>query len=293
MKSITILFVSIIFLLSSCARSIRDQELNLGTGLSVPVYVYADVGLANKPFLKFNTTTSKWEFSNDGLASNEFGSGGGGIPTMAKGSLVTSNGTVNGELAVGTDGQILVADSIEVSGLKWVDLPSSNPQPVFEGTYDVQFITTDPASNIIFTGETINITAGADVRVELVTVDSISSSGVSQWGQSTSGSPTNNLDCVNLSNVASYVQTTVYAKDNDSGNTRELLRNNITSLPGFDVNNSSCQMQFRVGCSGTTYLNDADNDGVIDLEVSLSRFQGGALTQSVSSFECSIKVYEE
>lgn len=47
------------------------------------------------------------------------------LPLLAKGSLVTSDGVGNGELTVGADDQILVADSAETSGLKWIDLPAS------------------------------------------------------------------------------------------------------------------------------------------------------------------------
>lgn len=41
------------------------------------------------------------------------------LPLMAKGSLVSSDGSNNGELAVGADGETLVADSAESGGLKW------------------------------------------------------------------------------------------------------------------------------------------------------------------------------
>lgn len=41
------------------------------------------------------------------------------VPLLPKGSLITSDGSNNGELAVGADGQVLVADSAETSGLKW------------------------------------------------------------------------------------------------------------------------------------------------------------------------------
>jgi len=47
--------------------------------------------------------------------------GGGGVPLLAKGSLLTSNGLSNGEITVGTVDQILVADPNETSGVKWSD----------------------------------------------------------------------------------------------------------------------------------------------------------------------------
>ena len=45
--------------------------------------------------------------------------GGSGLPTLAKGSLITSDGANNGELSVGTDNQFLSAQSSESSGLQW------------------------------------------------------------------------------------------------------------------------------------------------------------------------------
>jgi hypothetical protein len=70
-------------------------------------------------------------YYDDGTTLNVVGSGegggGGGVPLLSKGGLITSDGSNNGELAVGTDGQILVVDDSEVSGLKWIDPPSVPP----------------------------------------------------------------------------------------------------------------------------------------------------------------------
>jgi hypothetical protein len=69
-------------------------------------------------------------YFDDGTALTEVGSGsgGGGVPLLGKGSLLTSDGLVNGDLAVGTDGQILSADSAETAGLKWIDAYSPSIQ---------------------------------------------------------------------------------------------------------------------------------------------------------------------
>lgn len=47
-------------------------------------------------------------------------------PTTTKGDLIVSNGTDNIRLAVGSDGQVLTADSGETSGLSWTS-PLTNP----------------------------------------------------------------------------------------------------------------------------------------------------------------------
>jgi hypothetical protein len=44
---------------------------------------------------------------------------GGSIPLSAKGDLLSHNGTTAVRLAVGTDGQVLVADSTQTAGVKW------------------------------------------------------------------------------------------------------------------------------------------------------------------------------
>ena len=76
--------------------------------------------------LVYATDEKKFYFDN-GTALVEVGSGaGGGVPLLSKGGIITSDGSNNGELTVGTDGQILSADSAEVSGLKWIDPPSGS-----------------------------------------------------------------------------------------------------------------------------------------------------------------------
>jgi hypothetical protein len=45
-------------------------------------------------------------------------------PTTTKGDVIAHNGSDNIRLAIGTDGQLLAADSAEVSGVKWVNAPS-------------------------------------------------------------------------------------------------------------------------------------------------------------------------
>ena len=76
-----------------------------------------------------------------------------GLPSLSKGSLITSDGSNNGELVVGTDGQILAADSTETSGLKWIDAPSggggssfTRPQGVVEWYQEFQQFGTQTTS---------------------------------------------------------------------------------------------------------------------------------------------------
>lgn len=52
-------------------------------------------------------------------------------PTTTKGDLITRNATINARLGVGTDGQVLTADSAQTLGIKWAT-PSSTPDQSYE-----------------------------------------------------------------------------------------------------------------------------------------------------------------
>ena len=64
-------FLLATLLLVSCSRRIKDNNLIIGTGVASNVTVEAAVGNPNNPKIRFNTTTSKWEFSNDGTTFTE------------------------------------------------------------------------------------------------------------------------------------------------------------------------------------------------------------------------------
>lgn len=50
---------------------------------------------------------------------------GDGLLLSQKGDLVVADGTAEGRLAVGSDGQILTASSTDSLGVKWIDAPSA------------------------------------------------------------------------------------------------------------------------------------------------------------------------
>jgi len=75
--------------------------------------------------LTSNGTTASWEDASAGV----------GLPTMAKGSLVTSNGVGNGEFTACADDEIIVYDSLEAVGFKCEAKPVATTGPLLvEGT---------------------------------------------------------------------------------------------------------------------------------------------------------------
>ena len=79
---------------------------------------------------------------------------GDGLLLSQKGDLVVGDGTAEGRLAVGTDGQILTASSTDSLGVKWIDAPASTQKWT---TISTALLTAVSAS-IEFTG----ITQGYD-----------------------------------------------------------------------------------------------------------------------------------
>lgn len=84
-----------------------------GGNISKSVYQLEDVSLtslANNDVLKYDATLRQWV--------NGVGGGGGSSPLTTKGDIYTYS-TLDARLPVGTNGQVLTADSTALTGLKW------------------------------------------------------------------------------------------------------------------------------------------------------------------------------
>ena len=110
------------------------------------------------------------------------GGGGGSVsPLTTKGDLYTYS-TVNARLAVGTNGQILSADSTQATGLKWIAAPAStlagisaaslttpNSLYTMTSTIPVEFKTSGGISALKITESTGGVTMGATLGVTGIT----------------------------------------------------------------------------------------------------------------------------
>ena len=69
-------------------RGTRENSFSIGDGVDSDKKVEAAIPGANKPALRFNHTTAKWEYSNNGSDYSEMGSGGSA--TLSKSFMITN-----------------------------------------------------------------------------------------------------------------------------------------------------------------------------------------------------------
>lgn len=109
-------------------------------------------------------------YTDDGTTLNELG-GGSGIPLLSKGGLLSSDGSNNGELTVGTDGQILYADSAETAGLRWGSL---DPVNAVIAALDIDWSSADVFHKDISANETYTFSNVQDGKTIIVIINNTS-----------------------------------------------------------------------------------------------------------------------
>lgn len=111
---------------------------NVNLGLLTPcVGVFSSLSVTHDPVNDLDVANKSWVSSLVAAVS--------GTPVVTKGDLYTHSGLLPARLPVGANGQIIVADSTESTGLRWVNLPAGVTLPgslrgdliVHNGTTDV------------------------------------------------------------------------------------------------------------------------------------------------------------
>lgn len=102
------------------------HDLQVAGSTAIGIDASSNVGIKNVSPVYDLDVTGDINFTGD-LYKNGvlFGGGGGGSsPLTTKGDVYTHNGTTDARLVVGTNGQVLLADSATTTGLRWGSIPT-------------------------------------------------------------------------------------------------------------------------------------------------------------------------
>lgn len=122
-----------------------------------------DTNISNARVLAFNSGSGNLEYVDQ--------TGGGSSPTTTKGDMIVHDASTDARLAVGSDGQVLVADSAQTLGVKWAPAPAGSP------------LTT---KGDIYTFDTANARLAIGTDGQVLTADSAQILGV-KWATPASG----------------------------------------------------------------------------------------------------------
>jgi len=148
--------------------------------------VAGDVTTPNNGEFWYNSTSNKFRARENGVTVDMIG-GGGASPLTTQGDLFTFS-TVDARLPVGTNGQVLSADSAETTGLKWVaagagDMILASVQTVTGAkTFaDNALLVQNPAETFAYTLQGAAIAAARILNLPLITAtDTIAVLGLAQ-----------------------------------------------------------------------------------------------------------------
>jgi hypothetical protein len=102
------------------AFSNNNTNFTVGRGVDETVIITAGTGAASDPGLRYDATTDKWQYSNDGATWNDIGSGGGSGTVNAGGAnelaYYAAAGTTVSGLTTGNNG-VLVTDGSGVPSI--------------------------------------------------------------------------------------------------------------------------------------------------------------------------------
>ena len=102
----------------------------------------------------YNSTNNKFRAYENGVWTDMIG--GGSSPLTTKGDIYTFT-TVDARLGVGTDGQVLSANSVETTGLEWIDATGTGTITKSGTTADNQITRWDGADTTIIQGSAVTL----------------------------------------------------------------------------------------------------------------------------------------
>lgn len=137
MRLLTIVTILFFCLQLNAARIVNDNTLTLGTNQASSVNIQANVLGTPDPAIRFNYSTLKWQYSNDGTTYTDLSS----LPTLTKGQLITHNGTTYVAANACANNEMIVWDSTQAYGFKCVARPYRliNTQRITTGTTYTRF----------------------------------------------------------------------------------------------------------------------------------------------------------
>lgn len=179
--------------------------------------------------------------------------------TPAKGQLIVDDGTNFDALGVGTNGQVLTADSGESLGMKWDDLPEANEKRVRLGEVTIaadasidlgsaaaEGIAMDESLYDFFEIDLINVIPSLNTQYHVRTSSDDGANydqTAGNYRQAAQGIHSNNNSSNNTSNNATSINITNTAAGNDTGEDGASGRIRIWG-PG---NNKRKVIEYRIG----------------------------------------------
>jgi hypothetical protein len=154
-------------------------------------------------------------------------------PTTTKGDIIVSNGTDNIRLPVGTNSQVLAADSAQASGLIWTN------SAVADNSITEFKLTTSVAGNGLTGGNGTPLAVNVDTNTITIVTDTLQLAAVGQQISSSSGSiTTTSAAYVDATNLTISITTTgrpvfvglISDGSGTSGSIRATHNSNITLM---------------------------------------------------------------
>lgn len=128
-------------------------------------------------------------------------------PTTTKGDIIVENGTNAVRLGVGTNGQVLTADSAEATGVKWSSVASGSGTITTVKEAGVQVGDADIVT-LDFDGDNFNITESPDteINVALASATTTTTGGVELATDAEAQAGTDTTRAITSSNLASVLE---------------------------------------------------------------------------------------